>query len=865
MALKGIKDTTIALSKINDAILLNTDGTKRIADMANSISDLTKEQALLALSTARVSEQDAKAAMVKAGLITAEEADTTATTANTAAKTANLSVTNLLKVAWNKLTAAMYANPFIAVAGTIIAVTAAVIGVTKWFENAGNRAKEAALKSKEALDQVNSEIDQINSSLQTTQNRIDELNAKENLSLIESEELEKLKESNAELERELRIKQALAKREGEKANDKAVKYFNTKTNQVEYSVGPGGMYVSDPTNYSLIDAVEKKLSKIPEMKKSLKELQIQLEELEDTDPNYKNNSDWLNLNGEITKAQIKLDEYLKFVDESISDFMEADDSLVEGMDDGILKRLDSIYATYDEVINGVAQSHTNIISGILEKADFKDFNDQLLKMGKSGSLSVETIVSKFPSLIECLDNAGISAQELYQYIMALANPDAMKFDELKHQLQKVMGFGDGIHTVWAVDKDKQLQDLGLYENDALEVFATIKAKYVNGETETWTPEDWIANIQEGLNSSSELTPSFKDVFSLKDAENNATALSNLSDQLSEVEDAYNTCLAAKEEYDEQGYLSIDTLQKVLSLGDEYLQYLFDEEGNVRLDTDAFKQLAQARINEMEARALNNLAENIKQITNEAAATEYLAQKQNELAGSYVNVAANALLALRSVDGFADSRALQGAYNSFKTQYEQIKSLFASTRKGLDKTYNGISESAKSKAAKAAEDATKKTKDYIDSYMKYMEASLDSGRIDYQTYCREVSAMLKKMYDDGKISAKDFHDYTKQQLEVQKGAMDSVISAVTNRLGKEIDAYKDQQEEVEERYQTEIDYLDTVIKYYEDQKTALQDTNDEKERQLALEQALWNFQRAQTQRTLKVNYMPSYYSNVVCKK
>ena len=273
---------------------------------------------------------------------------------------------------------------------------------------------------------------------------------------------------------------------------------------MEYSTGEDGrMYVSDSSNYSLIDAVENKLAKIPEMKQSLKDLQKQLEEIEDTDPNYKNNSDWLNLKGNINRMETELSNYQKFVESSIADFMETDDSLVEGIDDGILARLDSIYQSYDELTNGTAKSHESTISAILDKSDFKKAKDELMEFGKEGSLSIDTLASKFPELKQYLDEAGISAQELYQYIMNLANPDAVKYDELKRQLQDVMGF-NSIFNLDNTDLDKQLQELGLYKNDALEVFASIKAQYVNGETRTWTPQDWITNIQEKLNSSNEI-------------------------------------------------------------------------------------------------------------------------------------------------------------------------------------------------------------------------------------------------------------------------------------------------------------------------------------------------------------------------
>lgn len=332
--------------------------------------------------------------------------------------------------------------------------------------------------------------------------------------------------------------------------------------------------------------------------------------------------------------------------------------------------------------------------------------------------------------------------------------------------------------------------------------------------------DTVQNTNESIDLS--------DVFSLKNADNEATLLSNLKDKLSDVKSAYETCLSAKEEYDEQGYLSVDTLQKVISLGDEYLQYLFDEQGNVKLDAEAFKKLTLARINDMEAQALQNLAENIKQITDEATATEYLAQKQNELASSYTDVAINALLAMQQINGFSNSEALQGAYNSFKTQYEQIKSLFANTRSGLDKEFSGT-----------VSDAEQATKDYIESYMDYMEKSLESGRIDYQTYSRDVAKFLKDMYDQGKIAAKDYHDYTKQMLKVQKSIYDAALSAVTDLLDDEIDKIEDAIDAVEKQNdalekqktlmenaaQAVVDYYDSLIDGENEVIDALNETND----------------------------------------
>lgn len=395
---------------------------------------------------------------------TATTADTVATEANTAAKLENLSVLNMLKVAGSKLLAVIYANPLIAVAGAIAAISTAVIALENRYDRASERAKTAADQARDAFEQTQSEIDQLNASLETNKNKIDELNAKENLSLIESEELEKLKEANDELERELRIKESLARIEGKEANDAAVDYFNTETNALKYSdAADGGMYVIDPKRYALIDAVEQELYLIPQMKQNLKELQEQLQEIEAEDPDFVKNPYWLRLNEEVRTAKSELESFEGLVSQSIEEFAEADDSLIKGMDDGLLDRLDSIYRLYDEVINGVAQSHTNTISAVFDKVEFKGTRDQLVKLGQDGKLSVDLLSSEFSQLTQFLAGAGVSAEELYQYIMNLADPDAIKYDELKDQLKEIMGLGEGIHSPLDRALDRRLKNLGLWQ------------------------------------------------------------------------------------------------------------------------------------------------------------------------------------------------------------------------------------------------------------------------------------------------------------------------------------------------------------------------------------------------------------------
>lgn len=149
--------------------------------------------------------------------ISGEKADTVATNENTAAKSANLSVTNLLRVAWEKLTDIVKANPFIALSAGAVTLDKVMYELADRVYNAEKYAKEAPDESGTKVDSVRSEIESLNSKLQTTQNRFNELSTKENLSLVEQEELDRLKETNAELEREIRLKNSILSEEQKEA------------------------------------------------------------------------------------------------------------------------------------------------------------------------------------------------------------------------------------------------------------------------------------------------------------------------------------------------------------------------------------------------------------------------------------------------------------------------------------------------------------------------------------------------------------------------------------------------------------------------------------------------------------------------
>ncbi len=73
-----------------------------------------------------------------------------------------------------------------------------------------------------------SELEGINSELDSTIHKIDELNAKDSLTLVEQDELEKLEKTTSNLKRQQKILETLKQGKYKDAINSAVKYFTTK-------------------------------------------------------------------------------------------------------------------------------------------------------------------------------------------------------------------------------------------------------------------------------------------------------------------------------------------------------------------------------------------------------------------------------------------------------------------------------------------------------------------------------------------------------------------------------------------------------------------------------------------------------------
>ena len=138
-----------------------------------------------------------------------------------AAKTAGAGLIGAAKGALGLITA----HPFITAAAAIVA---GFMIVKKINENILKDLEEKANESRDEYASLTSEVEDLESKLKDVQSRLKEINNVGAPELVDQDELKKLGAQNEELERELRIKQALKKMADAEAEDDAAALLNKK-------------------------------------------------------------------------------------------------------------------------------------------------------------------------------------------------------------------------------------------------------------------------------------------------------------------------------------------------------------------------------------------------------------------------------------------------------------------------------------------------------------------------------------------------------------------------------------------------------------------------------------------------------------
>lgn len=372
-------------------------------------------------------------------------------------------------------------------------------------------------------------------------------------------------------------------------------------------------------------------------------------------------------------------------------------------------------------------------------------------------------------------------------------------------------------------------------------------------------------------------------FEIPDAETLKQQISDLNSAIDSIQSAYDTLNSAVEEYNSNGgQLSIDTIQSLLSLSDEYLACLQVENGQLSLNADAMAQLAQAKLDEAQATAVTQAMTELNAIANGEAAqstTNYitgnaaLMDSLAKLSGSYESVAQAAMTAAQAQELSAqisaasakDKTATENVMKGLDTKLKLIQSTknaisagnFASVSKKTSKSGTS-SKSSKDELKEAFEaeydllkhnlemeyiteedyyngvqDLNEKyfagKEEYLDEYRKYEEEVYKGLKSYYKSYCDDMMDYYDKKLDASKMSYKEYCDSVSKMLADMhnsgKISDKDWYDYTKTMLEKQKDAYDRALSAITRRLQKEIDAWQAKIDVLNDQNDALNDQKD----------------------------------------
>ena len=282
--------------------------------------------------------------------------------------------------------------------GVSLAITLAINAAIKAWDNYVHALDHA----KEKYEENETQLESLNSQLETTNTRIDELQNKESLTFVEEQELEKLRETNRQLELEIENRKQLSEinksklqKENAKAFNRRYGRFDETGNNRNRKVNPqSGRYAGDELSY-LIDqrniAQEKYNKAISHGKDKVAQ-----------------------------GAQNTIDSYNSRIEEEIQKLLDYRKTALEVGDDVTREAIDAQLKFAYKNTNQENVWNNQIFDSIFDTDGLEKTKDEFIELARTGQLNIDEF-PKLKAAWEAADfiGAGHDVEELTERLKAL--------------------------------------------------------------------------------------------------------------------------------------------------------------------------------------------------------------------------------------------------------------------------------------------------------------------------------------------------------------------------------------------------------------------------------------------------------------
>lgn len=372
----------------------------------------------------------------------------------------------------------------------------------------------------------------------------------------------------------------------------------------------------------------------------------------------------------------------------------------------------------------------------------------------------------------------------------------------------------------------------------------------------------LYNKKDNISSLEGIKKAVKDI--KKEAEDKVTFKVSTEDatkKVTSVLSAFKAVKTAINEYNENGKLSFDTLEAVLSLDDSYINLLVNEQGELDLTSEKYRDLAKAQLERLKASYLQEAIDEVGKLKNETQALAYLQKSQDSAAKSATNLADKKWKEAYATAAAKD--AAQGTGTLYQQTVIQAESAWRKKAALIDSYASSLSDLSTS--TDEATSASEKYKKQIEKEEKALEKSkdalekkkeaLEDAKSDYEDALSAIESLVDwtekyiKQTKQDEIDAlqerkdkideliekkqelldkeKEEADFNKQLKEKENAVASNALSAAITGLDDSSAGKKDHKENVDDLVESREDLYDYLSDYqYDTRKEALDKLKEE---------------------------------------
>ena len=327
--------------------------------------------------------------------------------------------------------------------------------------------------------------------------------------------------------------------------------------------------------------------------------------------------------------------------------------------------------------------------------------------------------------------------------------------------------------------------------------------------------------------------------------------------ISGLQKAFTTLKQTQDELNSVNGLTMSTYEELMSLGTDYLNYLFDEEGYLRNTADAQRELYYAKIDQLALDEVQNILDVAKAYSDGTITLDEYNKTLHETnaltwENAYAQLASLNLSAdqtselynrIQQYQKWAESakantkiqKNLGGAVKSTTKEIEDQKDALNDLKDKYEKAFNYIKdklEDEKDKAVQPIKDRIDALKKQQEAEEKYWEKKIkqlkdENDEIEDQIALQEKQEALAQAKAKKVMVLKDNKwQYVSDDAEVTKATDELAELERQQKYEKELADLEDKKDKAKENYDQQIadleEYEKQVEKYYDDQIHKIED-------------------------------------------